>query len=447
MKILLVSLFHPELVRGGAQQICYELFEGLRATEGVEAVLLASVDNSLPALYKSGARITGFDQRPDEYLFLSRGYDYSWHKSGDRLLVRAYVEFLEMIRPDIVHFHHFLTIGIDLLTLTRRVLPAARIVFTFHEFLAICAADGHMLRLTDRSPCAQASAVRCHQCLPHEPPEHYFLREMWIKRHLETVDLFTVPSAFMIDLFARWGIDRARISHVTNGQRDYSRGHRLPATGSIRARFGFFGQFVDNKGVWVILRAVDLLRARGFHDFTVELNGDNLRYATPKVRAEIEEFLAREATLPLADRNVIMNGAYQVDQLADRMSRVDWCIMPSVWWEAFGLVISEAWMFGRPVITSNIGAMRERIRNDFDGLHFGVGDSAALAQVMLRAATEPGLWERLAANLPTPPTRTGMVEQFMFLYGSPALPAASNGAEPDTGVKRVKAGGEVVGAA
>ena len=31
MKVLLVSLFHPELVRGGAQQICYELFEGLKA--------------------------------------------------------------------------------------------------------------------------------------------------------------------------------------------------------------------------------------------------------------------------------------------------------------------------------------------------------------------------------------------------------------------------------
>jgi hypothetical protein len=28
--VLLVSFFHPELVRGGAQQVCYELFEGLR---------------------------------------------------------------------------------------------------------------------------------------------------------------------------------------------------------------------------------------------------------------------------------------------------------------------------------------------------------------------------------------------------------------------------------
>ena len=35
MKVLLLSLFHPELVRGGAQQICYELFEGLKAQPGI----------------------------------------------------------------------------------------------------------------------------------------------------------------------------------------------------------------------------------------------------------------------------------------------------------------------------------------------------------------------------------------------------------------------------
>ncbi|MDQ2802529.1 MAG: hypothetical protein M3Y41_07535, partial [Pseudomonadota bacterium] len=59
LKVLLVSLFHPELVRGGAQQVCYELFEGLKERDNIEPTLLASIDASLPALYKSGARITG----------------------------------------------------------------------------------------------------------------------------------------------------------------------------------------------------------------------------------------------------------------------------------------------------------------------------------------------------------------------------------------------------
>ena len=100
LKVLLVSLFHPELVRGGAQQICYELFEGLKAKEGVEPTLLASIDPSLPALYKSGARITGFDGREGEYLFLSQEYDYWWHRTSNALLLESYAEFLRMIDPE-----------------------------------------------------------------------------------------------------------------------------------------------------------------------------------------------------------------------------------------------------------------------------------------------------------------------------------------------------------
>jgi hypothetical protein len=41
-KILLVNLFHPELVRGGAQQACYELFRGLQERSDVEVTLLTS---------------------------------------------------------------------------------------------------------------------------------------------------------------------------------------------------------------------------------------------------------------------------------------------------------------------------------------------------------------------------------------------------------------------
>jgi hypothetical protein len=104
--------------------------------------LLAVVDEQQQSLYKSGARITGFDGRPDEFVFLSREYDYRWHKTSNALLLGSYAEFLRLLAPDVVHFHHFLLLGIDVITLTRRVLPHARIVLTLHEFMVICAADG-----------------------------------------------------------------------------------------------------------------------------------------------------------------------------------------------------------------------------------------------------------------------------------------------------------------
>lgn len=416
LRVLLISLFHPELVRGGAQQICYELFQELRERPDIKCFLLASLDESSPSLFKSGARITGFDGRSDEYLFLTRDYDHWWHKIGEPLLIESFIEFLQTIQPDVVHFHHFLTFGVDLVSVVRRVLPSCRIVFTFHEFTAICAANGHMIRRTDGSLCDHASQVRCHQCFPERGPEEFLLRKMWLTQHLGHVDRFACPSRFMIEHYVTWGIPRDKITHVTNGQRTYGtigpHGHQ-PAR---KTRFGFFGQLHDSKGLHIVLRAADMLRADDFTDFHIEINGDNLRFATEPVREEIEAFLAAERERPPSERIVTLNGSYQVDQLQQRMARIDWCIVPSIWWEAFALVISEAWMFGKPVICSNVGAMAERVSDEVNGLLFEMGDPTSLAAAMRRACTEEGLWQRLHDALPRPPSRAEMTNLYLQLY-------------------------------
>lgn len=424
--VLLVSLFHPELVRGGAQQVCYELFEGLAGDSDYRPVLLASVDDKYPALYKSGARITGFDGRPNEFLFLSRDYDYWWHRTQNFLAIETFSDFLQQIRPDVVHFHHFLSYGVELISLTRAVLPDAKIVFTFHEFLAICNANGHMVRTFDKSLCRRASQVRCHQCFPERSPEDFFVRKLWLQAHFENVDAFTCPSRFMLDRYADWGIDAAKLFYVTNGQQNYA----LSTDANIadvtsdeapdgRNKFGFFGQMVDAKGLHILLRAVTLLRAEGFGDFVIEVNGDNLNYATSEVRGEIDQFMQTEAMRPYDKQHVRFNGSYEPRELASRMSRIDWCIVPSIWWEAFALVISEAWMFGKPVICSNVGAMADRVKDEVDGLHFEMGDPAALARAIKRAVTERGLWKRLSIAVPEPPARSDMVDGYRQVYEMP----------------------------
>lgn len=414
LRVLLVSLFHPELVRGGAQQICYELFEELKQRPDVVPTLLASIDNSYPALFKSGACITGFDGRDDEFLFLMQDYDYWWHKTASPRMVEAFAAFLHTVRPDVVHFHHFFTFGVDFLTLTRAELPDAKIVFTFHEFMAICAADGHMVRKTNRSLCTRASSVRCHQCFPERSPEQFMMRRQWMLRHFAAVDAFTCPSHFMLEFYEHWGLPGGRLHHVTNGQR--RRGELQPPRAGAKNRFGFFGQMLDDKGVHVVLDAVGLLRAQGFSDFLIELNGENIRWASAPVREAIEKFLAAERELAAEDQIVFYNGGYHMDDLGSRMGRIDWCLVPSIWWEIFGLVISEAWMFGKPVICSNRGGPGERVRHEIDGLQFQLGDARALADTIRRAATEDGLWERLRANLPEPPARLDMATGFLRLY-------------------------------
>jgi glycosyltransferase involved in cell wall biosynthesis len=280
------------------------------------------------------------------------------------------------------------------------------------------------VRKTDGSLCREASSVRCHQCFPDLSPEYFFVREMWMKKHLEAVDLFTAPSRFMIEHYRKWGLDAARIRHIPNGQADYSAGMPMqPQRRGRKNRFGFFGQFVDNKGVHVILDAVEHLRASGFTDFAIELNGDNLRYASEDRRKQFESFMSREAERPHHERNVILNGPYQVDNLSSRMANVDWCIVPSTWWEVFGLVVSEAWMFKRPVIASNVGGLRERITDGVDGLLFNPGDGRSLAEAMRRACNEEGLWKRLTRGIKPPLSRAEMTERFCRLYAEPRAAA------------------------
>jgi glycosyltransferase involved in cell wall biosynthesis len=239
---------------------------------------------------------------------------------------------------------------------------------------------------------------------------------MWLDHHLRQVDHFICPSRFMIEHYVNWGIDRERISHVANGQRSRAVRPLLTPPNIPRNRFGFFGLLHDDKGVQVLLRAVSLLREAQFTQFSVDINGGGIQHASAPIRREIEAFQQAEQQLPLAQRIVSFNGAYSLDQIQSRMARVDWTIVPSVWWEIFGLVISEAWMFGRPVICSNVGGMAERVTHEVDGLHFEMGDAAALAATIRRACTEDGLWERLHAAVPAPPSRAAMADGFLALY-------------------------------
>ncbi len=422
MKILEISLFHPELVRGGAQQAAYELFLGLKRA-GCDVTLLASADLSGPkALFKPGAIITGFDGRPNEFLFLSDAFDHVWMRNLNIRALKWFEEFLRDRQPDVVHFHHFLTFGLELFLIARRTLPKARLFLTLHEFLAICRADGHMLRTFDKTLCTEASPVRCHQCFPETTPEMFSLREDWIKQGLGVFDGFIAPTEFVRDRYAAWGLPPRRIHVITNAQSDYSQlaSWKLrppPAADRVRRhdRFGFFGQLVDVKGLGVVFAALDIFARRYEEELTFEVNGSNLKFASEKFRKQFDDFVNGRHGLPERVR-VAYNGSYAMTDLPSRMARIDWVLVPSIWWEIFGLVLSEAFMFRRPPIASRIGGLAERVRNEKDGLLFDAGDASELADIFHRAITEDGLWERLSAASPGVPSVESVVERHLRLF-------------------------------
>jgi glycosyltransferase involved in cell wall biosynthesis len=66
------------------------------------------------------------------------------------------------------------------------------------------------------------------------------------------------------------------------------------------------------------------------------------------------------------------------------------------------MVIQEAFTFGRPVICSDIGGMREKVRPGVDGLHVAVGSASAWGETLTKVVSDAALWDSLRAGIVKP---------------------------------------------
>jgi glycosyltransferase involved in cell wall biosynthesis len=280
-----------------------------------------------------------------------------------------------------------------MVSLVRRVLPDAAIVYTLHEFLPICHHNGQLVRTRSGERCMEASPRRCHECFPEIAPQEFFLRKKFVQTHFDAVDQFLAPSNFLLERYVDWGIPREKIAFE-----DYGRRRRAPLAGGadsprrVPNRIGFFGQISHFKGVDVLLRAMRILAEEGV-DAHCWLHGANLDLQPDDFQAEFRELLAA------TDGKVTFAGRYEHTDLSRLMAELDWVVVPSIWWENSPLVIQEAFLHGRPVICSDIGGMAEKVAHDVDGLHFRAGDPHALAAVLREAVADPRLARRLRAGI------------------------------------------------
>ena len=126
-----------------------------------------------------------------------------------------------------------------------------------------------------------------------------------------------------------------------------------------------------------------------------------------------KEFLAR---LARAGRNVRFHGPYDQRQLDPLMQLVHAVVVPSVWWENSPLVIQEAFRNNRPVICSDIGGMREKVRDGIDGLHFPVGDAVGLATLLADLVENPARLSELSATMQKPAPAEMILDSHIELY-------------------------------
>ena len=200
-------------------------------------------------------------------------------------------------------------------------------------------------------------------------------------------------------------------------------------------RIAFVGQAVERKGLPVLLRAFEGLRTQVPAELTI-------------VGSTAEEIA------PLVQDVDGITALGRVDDDARHAALVgaDLLCAPSLGGESFGMVLTEAFAAGRPVVASDIAGYRDVVSDGRDGILFPRGDATRLAETLRDLALDPQRGAALGAAAARSAERYAwprVAERVVTAYedarevpapgGAPRCAARGVGARPADGRPRAPA--------
>jgi glycosyltransferase involved in cell wall biosynthesis len=117
-----------------------------------------------------------------------------------------------------------------------------------------------------------------------------------------------------------------------------------------------------------------------------------------------------------ASSNVRFIGKLTRREVWETLAQVDVVVVPSIWYETFSFLVSEAFAAGLPVVASSLGPLADRVRDGIDGFLVPPGDVAAWQATLQRLTDELQLLSRLRSNVHPPMTLEEHVSQIESLY-------------------------------
>jgi phosphatidylinositol alpha-mannosyltransferase len=138
-------------------------------------------------------------------------------------------------------------------------------------------------------------------------------------------------------------------------------------------RIVFVGQAVERKGLPLLLRAFEALREHIPTELTV-------------IGPSPEEL----GPMLMDTTGVRVLGKVDEEQKRLALREADVLCAPSIGGESFGMVLTEAFAAGTPVVASDIAGYRDVVRDGVDGLLVPRGDAQALAEALRELWHEPG---------------------------------------------------------
>ena len=400
MKVLIVVHGHPQYSHGGGEVAAYAMYDSLKKA-GHSAYILAW--NNQPNAGEEGRSIV---QVTNNEWMISTKTDFFTFSSTNLDAIEAYKTLITSLKPDVIHFHHYIHLGIELPGLAKALLPKVKTFLTLHEYLLICNNNGQMIK-TDGQLCEVSSPQACNKCFPSISPEAFFMREGYLKNCLSSIDQMICPSHFLMDRYLAWGVPKNKITYLENILIINKSKTQKSKYDKIKT-FGYFGQINYYKGLDILLDAMELI-AHLAPRIRLHINGNFSSINSPQYQKELE------AKIESLGEMVDFKGPYSNTSLLSRMDQVGWLVMSSRWWENSPVVIQEALANKTPLILPNIGGMEEKVNKN--GFLYEAKDPESLSKVLLKASTIK-LADYNKLNLSSEAEDKSLVSKLLAMYKS-----------------------------
>ena len=372
-------------------------------------------------------------------------------EAQERAPVRGAARFgriLEELKPDVVHFHTFVT-GLGLFEVSAAKKTGARVVVTTHSSsLGYLCQRGTLMRWGE-VPCdGICRPVKCAACVLQKrglskpvawavaalPPalgsvaarvpgkigtglgmSHLITFNQSKQRALlHTADGFVVLTAGARDMVAANG---ARRDKLVLNRLGFSQALARKPGPDVRptgrpVRIGYLGRFDEVKGVRDLARAVTLVPSE--LPLVAELRGPVLTPSEAAIESDVRRLVA-------GDPRVAFAPPVPPSEVGAVLAGYDVLCCPSVCAEGGPTVAIEAHAVGTPVVGSRIGGLSELVTDGVNGRLVPPGDFRELARVLEHVARDPGgtvdLWRRA---LPEARTMDDVAREYVALYENAA---------------------------
>ena len=246
--------------------------------------------------------------------------------------------------------------------------------------------------------------------------EGFFSRSFrWVRPSLERVTTVIVPSAFLADVFNRWGIATRIVPNIVDVQRfTASRRHPLIKE-ETSPRLLVTRNLEPIYDIDTALRVLQQV-CKTFPGVTMTICGSG---------PERDRLLALSQALEI-ESAVVFTGRVENEQMAGLYRSADIMLNPSLA-DNMPISVLEALASGVPVVSTRVGGVPHLVQHEKTALLVPPGDVDAMARAVIRVLEDPDLADRLVT------AGLGEIEQYTWPSVREKLQAVYADALTETG--------------